>query len=85
MALYYLSNSRLSISVDSQGAELRTLRELSSDTEYMWDGNPEYWDRTSPVLFPFVGSLKNGIYRYEGKEYSMPEHGFVCCPGEQSG
>lgn len=77
MALYHLSNSRLSISVDSKGAELRSLRKRSCDTEYMWDGDPEYWDRTSPVLFPFVGSLKNGIYRYDGKEYSVPKHGFA--------
>lgn len=35
----------------------------------MWDAKPEYWKRTSPVLFPIVGSLNNGSYRYEGKEY----------------
>lgn len=77
MAIYRLENARFSICVDSLGAELRSLRKRSDDTEYMWDGNPEYWNQTSPVLFPFVGSLNQGIYRYEGKEYSMSKHGFA--------
>ncbi len=31
----------------------------------MWDAKPEYWKQASPVLFPIVGSLNNGSYRYE--------------------
>lgn len=33
MAIYRLENARLSISVDSMGAELRSLRKLSDDVE----------------------------------------------------
>ncbi len=77
MAMYRLKNSQLSVCVDSLGAELRSLKKISSDTEYMWDARPEYWNRTSPVLFPFVGSLNNGSYRYAGKVYPMSKHGFA--------
>lgn len=77
MARYRLENARLSVCVDSRGAELKSLRKAGTDTEYMWDGNPAYWKETSPVLFPFVGSLNHGSYRYGGKEYSMPKHGFA--------
>lgn len=77
MAIYRLENAGLSVSVDSLGAELKSLRKLSTDTEYLWDGNPEFWGETSPVLFPFVGSLNKGSYRYGGKEYSMLKHGFA--------
>lgn len=77
MAIYCLKNSQLCVCVDSLGAELRSLKKISSDTEYMWDASPEYWNRTSPVLFPFVGSLNNGSYRYAGKVYSVPKHGFA--------
>ena len=77
MARYSLKNSKLGISVDSLGAELKSLKKLSNDTEYMWDANPEYWNRTSPLLFPFVGILHNGRYRHNGKEYTMPKHGFA--------
>ena len=37
----------------------------------------KYWGRTSPVLFPFVGGVKNKVYRHEGKEYPMNQHGFA--------
>ncbi len=77
MAVYSLKNTQIRIEVDSLGAELKSLQKITTGTEYMWDANPEYWKRTSPVLFPFVGSLNNGSYRYEGKEYSMSQHGFA--------
>ncbi len=77
MAIYNLENAQLSICVDSFGAELKSLKKKASNMEYMWDAKPEYWKRTSPVLFPIVGSLNNGCYRYDGKVYPMSQHGFA--------
>lgn len=77
MAVYSLKNTNISICVDSRGAELKSLKKLDGDVEYMWDANPAYWDGTSPVLFPFIGSLNNGSFRYENKTYPMEKHGFA--------
>jgi galactose mutarotase-like enzyme len=77
MARYTLKNTQISIEVDTLGAELKSLKKITTGTEYMWDAKPEYWKRTSPVLFPLVGSLNNGSYIYEGKEYPMSQHGFA--------
>ena len=77
MALYELKNEEISISIDSVGAELKSLKRLSTGTEYMWCGDPRYWGRTSPVLFPFVGGLKDRQYRTKGRSYSMTQHGFA--------
>lgn len=77
MAVYSLENEQLRICVDTLGAELKSLKKRKTDTEYMWDAKPEYWKRTSPVLFPIVGSLNKGVYRYDGKEYSLSQHGFA--------
>lgn len=77
MAMYSLKNTQLEICVDSLGAELKSLKKIASNVEYMWDARPEYWKRTSPVLFPIVGSLNHGCYRYDGKEYPMSQHGFA--------
>lgn len=77
MAIYELKNEEISISIDSKGAELKSLKRISTGTEYMWCGDPEYWGRTSPILFPFVGGLKNREYRTKGKSYSMTQHGFA--------
>ncbi len=72
-----ISNSHLSISVDTFGAELKSLKRISDGREYMWDAKPEFWKRTSPVLFPIVGSLNKGRYRYNGNSYQMSQHGFA--------
>lgn len=77
MALFQISNDKITIQVDSLGAELKSLKRLPDDREYMWHGDPAYWGRTSPVLFPLVGGLQDGKYRAEGREYSMGQHGFA--------
>lgn len=70
-----LSDGRLSISVSSHGAELCSI--VCGGIEYLWQADPAYWKRHSPVLFPIVGSLWNGVFRYGGKEYPMSQHGFA--------
>lgn len=77
MAVYDLSNSQLRIAVNSFGAELRSVKNAVTGREYMWDAKPEFWKRTSPVLFPIVGSLNKGVFRYNGTEYPMSQHGFA--------
>lgn len=77
MANYLLQNDKISIRVDSLGAELQSLKDINTGQEYMWEANPKLWGRTSPVLFPIVGSLKNKQYSYQGKMYTMAQHGFA--------
>lgn len=74
---YTLENETLKVEIDSFGAEIKSIRRVSDDREYMWCGDPKYWGRTSPVLFPFVGAPRNKEYRYEGKTYAMGQHGFA--------
>lgn len=77
MAVYQLQNNVISITVNSLGAELKSLKKLDTGREYMWCGDAEYWGRTSPILFPFVGGLRNREYRTKGNTYSMIQHGFA--------
>lgn len=77
MALFQISNDKITIQVDSMGAELKSLKDVASGREYMWNADPKYWKRTSPVLFPLVGGLKDGVYRLDGREYPMGQHGFA--------
>lgn len=73
--LYSLENDVLCVQVRSYGAELRSIKERADETEYLWDGNPQWWKYSSPVLFPIVGKLQDGKYRVAGKEYKLPGHG----------
>ena len=77
MAFYELRNDEVSIVIDSRGAELKSLKKLSTGAEYMWCGDAEYWARTSPILFPFVGGLRDKVYRTKGETYPMTQHGFA--------
>ncbi len=70
-----LKNDTMTATFDSHGAELKSI--IKDDREYMWNGDPAFWNRTSPVLFPFVGALRDGKYRYKEKEYTMGQHGFA--------
>lgn len=74
---YVLENEQLRVEVDSFGAELKSVINKATGQEYMWQGDPKYWGRTSPILFPFVGKLKDDSFSHEGKTYTMKQHGFA--------
>ncbi|WP_134146120.1 aldose 1-epimerase family protein [Flavobacterium sp. 270] len=71
-----ISNSTLTASIKHLGAELFSLKD-NQNKEYIWEGNPDFWGKHSPILFPIVGTLKNNTYTIEGKEYQLPRHGFA--------
>ena len=59
MGLHTLSNDIITLTVNDYGAELISIRNNHTNQEYLWNGNPDYWKRHSPILFKIVGSLKN--------------------------
>ena len=75
--MYHLSNDSLIIGIASKGAELQSIFNNHTQLEYMWRGDPAFWGKKSPVLFPIVGGLKNNIYTYNGKPYTLNRHGFA--------
>lgn len=76
MSLITLKNSRLTVSIDTFGAELQSIQTIDK-TEYLWQGNKDYWGRKSPVLFPIVGKLNGDKFLYNSKDYPMNQHGFA--------
>ncbi|HLT88887.1 MAG TPA: aldose 1-epimerase family protein [Sphingobacterium sp.] len=72
-----IENSYLRVEVHSAGAELRSLYDKKQFRELIWQRDLTFWDKSSPVLFPFIGELKDGNYRYDNETYQMPKHGFA--------
>lgn len=70
-----LSNGILTVQVNEFGAELQSIRK--NGHEYLWQGDPAFWGRRSPVLFPIVGSVWEKKYSVDGREYEMGQHGFA--------
>lgn len=63
------------IIVNSVGAELKSFQDPSGK-EFIWNSDPAYWMRSSPLLFPSIGNVRNNKTIIKGSEYQMPKHGF---------
>lgn len=74
---YSIENDCLKVTAASHGAELMSVYNKINGKEYLWDGKKEFWGRRSPVLFPFVGAVKDKQYIHNGKAYPMGQHGFA--------
>lgn len=72
-----LSNQKLTIRVAKHGAELSSVVANETGKEYLWQADPAFWKRHSPILFPIVGSVWNAEYRHEGVVYPLSQHGFA--------
>ena len=76
MSIISLSNDVISAQINTLGAELCSLKN-TENKDFIWEGDPAYWGKHSPVLFPIVGTLKNNTYTHNNKEYILTRHGFA--------
>lgn len=72
-----IKNQQITIKINPKGAELVSLFNHENQTEYLWNADPNFWGKSSPVLFPIVGALKENTYHFEGQSYTLPRHGFA--------
>ena len=70
-----LRNDIITIEVAEHGAELVSL--TKEGREYLWSGDPAYWNRHAPILFPAVGKPYNNELHVDGKVYPMKQHGYA--------
>lgn len=75
--MFTIENQLLKVRIDPKGAELQSIYHKGNGLEYMWGGDPAYWGKFSPVLFPIVGTLKKDSYFYDGRAFSLGRHGFA--------
>jgi len=75
MSVHSISNNNLSISINSLGAELTSLKH--DGAELLWQSDKNVWLRYAPVLFPVVGKLKDNLFKYRNVEYKLSQHGFA--------
>lgn len=75
--LKQIKNETIEIVVDTLGAELQKVKSVKEGKDYLWEGDSKYWGQQSPLLFPIASGLKGGTYLYQGKEYTLKNHGFA--------
>ncbi|HDR7211918.1 TPA: aldose 1-epimerase family protein [Bacillus cytotoxicus] len=72
-----IQNEKVIVSISEKGAELQSIRLKEDNTEYLWQGDANYWGRRAPLLFPIVGRLVDHTYYVDGTAYSLTQHGFA--------
>ena len=72
-----LENEFLCVEIAEMGAEITRIYDKTEDNEILWEGNPVYWKRHSPVLFPNVGKTYKNRVLINGTQYPTSQHGFA--------
>lgn len=72
-----LENEFLCVEIAEMGAEVTRIYDKTEDNEILWEGNPVYWKRHSPVLFPNVGKTYKNRVLINGIQYPTSQHGFA--------
>ncbi len=75
--IFEIQNEFLKVAVLLKGAELCSLKNLQTNTEHIWQADPEIWSSHAPNLFPIIGALKDGEVIFDGKYYPLTRHGFI--------
>ena len=75
--MYSIENEFLKVGVLQKGAELRSMVDKRTGFEWIWQADERFWGKSSPVLFPIVGALKDDRFVYKNHSYRMARHGFA--------
>lgn len=70
-----ISSNSLTASIDTMGAQLMNLSK--GESEYLWQGDSNWWPRRAPILFPIVGVLKDGEAESAEGTISLARHGLA--------
>ena len=70
-----ISSNSLTASIETMGAQLMSLRK--GESEYLWQGDSNWWPRRAPILFPIVGVLKDDEAESAEGTISLARHGLA--------
>lgn len=72
-----IQSDLLKVEIAYKGAEVISVVDRASETEFFWNANPQIWNRHAPILFPIVGKLKQNTLHSKGQKFTMGQHGFA--------
>ena len=67
--------NQMQVQIHEMGAQLTSI--LYKGKEYLWQGDPKYWEGQAPLLFPAIGNYKDNEIKIEGVTRTMDNHGFL--------
>lgn len=75
--MFLLENEYVAIKVLSKGGELKSFFDKKKQFEWIWQADERFWGKSSPILFPIVGALKENCFQFEDQLYQLSRHGFA--------
>ncbi len=72
-----IENSKVSLQVSTDGAQMMSLIYKPTLKEWIWSGDEQFWLQRNPILFPIVGSTFDSKIRFEDSTTEMGNHGFT--------
>ena len=75
--IHTIENDKLRIQAKTSGAELTSIFDKENNREILWQADPAFWPRQSPVLFPNVGRHVGDHDTVNGEIYPSSQHGFA--------
>ena len=72
-----IRSSEIEVWLDTVAGIIHSIRDVKSGREHYWRYDPAVWSRRTSICFPICGRLIDDSYRYGGKTYSLPPHGFL--------
>lgn len=72
-----IKDNNIEVIIDTLGGEVTSIKSKKNQKEYLWQGAPGYWPGKSPLLFPIVGHLQDGVIGIRGEKCKMSNHGFL--------
>ena len=72
-----LKNTYYEAHIGSKGGEINALISKKTGTDFIWCGDPSVWKFHAPVLFPFVGRIRDGYSMIRGKKCELGVNGFA--------
>jgi galactose mutarotase-like enzyme len=72
-----IENDFISVKISPMGAELQSIVNKKTGTEYLWQGDTAYWASRSPVMFPIAVRIRDDKFTWKGKTYEMPRVGLA--------
>jgi galactose mutarotase-like enzyme len=75
--MFSIEHQQMKVLIHPKGAELQSVFHKGLGLEFLWGGDPAFWGKHAPLLFPIVGTLKKDRYYYGDKGYTLSRHGFA--------
>lgn len=75
--IIHIQSEFISAEISREGAELKSLFDLDSGVEYLWQGSHVVYPWSSQLMFPIVGKLRDDQYRLGRKFYRLAKDGFA--------